>query len=118
MRTLRTSRGDEGEELAREFLRAQGLTIIGTNYRFGRGEIDIIARDGGTLVFCEVKTRHNDAYGEPEYAVTGKKQAQIRRIAHGYLYEHDIVEEECRFDVVAIQMHGGIAEIRYLQNAF
>ncbi len=118
MKTLRSSRGEEGERLAKEFLRDRGLTIIETNYRYGHGEIDIIARDEETLVFCEVKLRVNDEYGEPEYALTGKKQSQIRQVAHGYLYEHDISDQACRFDVIAIRMNGQVPDIRYLPNAF
>jgi len=118
MTTLRTTRGEEGEGLAREFLCNEGLAILETNYRFGHGEIDIIARDGETLVFCEVKTRHNDSFGDPEYALTKRKQGQIRQVARGYLYEHDLTEQMCRFDVVAIRMNGRIPDIRYIPNAF
>lgn len=111
--------GDEGEEIARRHLVAQGLTILETKYRYGKtGEIDIIAKDGDVLVFCEVKMRETDMYGEPEFAITPKKQAQVRRIAHAYLYEHDIDEQECRFDVVAIKKIGGKVEINYIPHAF
>jgi putative endonuclease len=110
--------GGEGEQLAGSYLRKAGMTIVETNYRFGRGEIDIIARDGETLVFCEVKLRMNDEYGEPEFAITQKKQQQIRKVAQGYLYERNITEQECRFDVVAIRMIKGRPEIRYIRNAF
>jgi len=112
------STGNWGEQLATKTLEQQGFDIVEMNYRFGRGEIDIIARDGDVLVFCEVKTRKNDEYGEPEYAITPRKQQQIKRIAEGYLYEHEIKEQECRFDVVAIRMHGATPEIRYWKNAF
>jgi putative endonuclease len=104
--------------MARRFLEDRGLTILETNYRFGRGEIDIIARDGEDLVFCEVKARWNDRYGPPEYAVTPKKQQQLRKVAEGYLLERGIRDQACRFDVVAIQVMGGKSEIHYLRNAF
>ncbi|HET6271597.1 MAG TPA: YraN family protein [Bacteroidota bacterium] len=110
--------GDEGELLAMQELKRLGYSIVEMKYRFGHGEIDIIARDGDVLVFCEVKTRKNDEFGPPEYALTKKKQAQIRKVATGYLYEHEIKEQECRFDVVAIRMWGGRTEINYIKNAF
>ncbi len=111
--------GDEGEEIARQHLVQQGLTILETKYRYGKtGEIDIIAKDGDVLVFCEVKMRTSDMYGDPEFAITPRKQAQVRRVAHAYLYEHDIDEQECRFDVVAIKKYGGKVDINYIQNAF
>jgi putative endonuclease len=104
--------------MALRCLREQGLEIVETNYRFGRGEIDIIAKDGDVLVFCEVKTRYNDQYGPPEYALTPRKQKQIRRVAGGYLYERELRDQECRFDVVAIRMCGGKPEINHIKNAF
>ncbi len=111
--------GDEGEELAKQYLLKLGFEIIEMNYRFGKGgEIDIIAKDGDVLVFCEVKMRHNDEYGDPEFAITAKKQGQIRKIAAAYLYERDIDDQECRFDVVAIKNYGRKPEINYIPNAF
>ena len=111
--------GDEGEEMAKQHLLKLGFEIIEMNYRFGKGgEIDIIAKDGEVLVFCEVKMRHNDEYGDPEFAITAKKQAQLRKIAHAYLYERDIDNVECRFDVVAIKNYGVKPEINYIPNAF
>jgi putative endonuclease len=110
--------GNRGEQLAKEHLQRLGYEIIEMNYRFGHGEIDIIAKDGEVLVFCEVKTRYNDAYGEPEYAITPRKQQQIRKVARGYLYEREIKEHECRFDVVAIRMKGSVPQLNYIRNAF
>ncbi|MDL1894388.1 YraN family protein [Sphingobacteriales bacterium CHB3] len=111
--------GDEGEEIAKRLLVQKGLTIVETKYRFGKsGEIDIIARDGDVLVFCEVKMRKTEEYGDPEFAITPKKQAQVRKIAHAYLYERNIDNQECRFDVVAIKKIGGKQEINYIPNAF
>ena len=111
--------GDEGEEIAKRHLLAKGLTIVETNYRSGKsGEIDIIAKDGDVLVFCEVKMRTNDQYGDPEFAITPKKQSQIRRLAHAYLCEREIDNQECRFDVVAIKKYGSKPEINYIPNAF
>jgi len=96
--------GEEGEQLALELLREKGYEIIEKNYRFGKGEIDIIALDPETkyTVFVEVKTRNNLEYGEPEYAITLNKIKQLRRMAQAYLFDKDIRERDCRFDVIAI----------------
>ncbi|MBI4534903.1 MAG: YraN family protein [Ignavibacteriae bacterium] len=110
--------GDVGEEIARRFLREKGLELVDLNYRYGHGEIDIIAKDGEVLVFCEVKMRKGDSYGDPEYAITARKQKQIRRIAQAYLYQHAIDNQACRFDVVAIRMKGITPQINYIKNAF
>jgi putative endonuclease len=99
-------------------LRGLGFEVVEMNYHFGHGEIDIIAKDGETLVFCEVKTRKSDKYGDPEYAITPKKQQQIRKIARAYLYEHEIKEQDCRFDVVAIRLYGPTPQINHIRNAF
>lgn len=111
--------GKSGEDLAAKILREKGLRIIERNYRFGRGEIDIIARDGSTLVFVEVKSRRNLEYGEPEYSITTSKVKQIRKIAQCYLFEKNISDTDCRFDVVAIlEMEKGMPVINHIENAF
>jgi len=114
----RADAGMRGEEIAVEHLRGLGMEILERNYHFGHGEIDIIARDREVLVFCEVKTRKSDRYGDPEYAVTLRKRLQIRRIAQGYLYEHALATQACRFDVVAIRMIGNAPVVNYISNAF
>lgn len=110
--------GREGELLAREYLEELGFEIVEMNYRYGHGEIDIVAREGAVLVFCEVKMRKNDRFGPPEYAITPRKQRQIRRIAEGYFFDHEIREQETRFDVVAIRMRGQECELHHIRNAF
>lgn len=110
--------GRAGEDLAREYLEHRGMEIIQTNYRFGRGEIDIIGREGEYLVFCEVKMRTSDEFGPPELAVTLQKQQQVRRVARGYLAERQIVDQACRFDVVAITLVGGLPRFEHIPNAF
>jgi len=112
------AQGNKGEQIAMRHLKRIGFQIVEMNYRFGHGEIDIVAKDDNTLVFCEVKMRKSNEYGDPEYAITPKKQQQIRKVAQGYLYEHEIKEQECRFDVVAIRMVRGVPEINYIRNAF
>ena len=114
--------GKKGEDLAVDFLIKKDYTIIERNYNFEKmGEIDIIAKDHEkeVLVFVEVKTRFNLNYGEPEYGVTESKIKQIKKIAEIYLYEKEIEEIECRFDVIAILFQGRQdPEIKHYIDAF
>jgi putative endonuclease len=111
-------RGKVGEDLAAKFLERNGLKIIQRNYRFERGEIDIIAEEREVLVFVEVKARRSQAFGEPHEAVTARKQQQIRKVAEGYLFLHEINDKECRFDIVAIHYAGSKISIEHFENAF
>lgn len=113
--------GDKGEELAVELLESKSYTIIKRNYRYGKGEIDIIAKDPQEegLVFIEVKSRKSLEYGSPEEAITKNKIKQLKRIAELYLYENEIIEILCRFDVIAILMlPGEKPQIEHYVNAF
>jgi putative endonuclease len=111
--------GRRGEELALEYLRRKGYRIEERGYRLFRGEIDIVARHGDTLVFVEVKARATTEFGLPEEAVTRAKQAQIRKIARGFLVERDLGEPDCRFDVLAILVPGnGDPVITHYEDAF
>lgn len=112
------ARGRTGEDLAANHLALMGMEIVERNYRFGHAEIDIIARDGGTLVFCEVKARASKRFGDPLYAITPRKQAQIRHVASGYLFEHQIGRQSCRFDVITVRFVAGRPVLTYLRNAF
>lgn len=103
------------EERACEYLKEKGLEILERNFRIRQGEIDIVARDKGTLVFVEVKYRKSSLAGLPEEAVTYKKQSQISRVALFYLSFHKLpLSTPCRFDVVAIHKD----EISWIPNAF
>lgn len=113
--------GDEGEELAVELLVNKGYEIIKRNYRFGKGELDIIAKDPNEegLVFIEVKSRKSLEYGYPEESITKSKIKQLKRIAELYLFENNIKEILCRFDVIAILMPPGEKpQIQHYVNAF
>lgn len=99
-----SSLGRSGERIAADFLTGKGLEIVETGFRLFRGEIDIIARDGRTLVFVEVKTRGGDEFGRPEESVTAAKQRQIKKIALGYIVERGLEDTNCRFDVVAVSL--------------
>jgi len=98
--------GRTGEDIACEHLRRKGYAIVERGFRLFRGEIDVVARDGDTLVFVEVKTRADESHGRPEESVTPAKQRQIRRIAQGYLVRNGCGDIACRFDVVAILIRG------------
>ena len=114
----RRIQGKAGEDLAARFLEQNGLKIIERNYRFERGEIDLIAEEGDELVFVEVKARSSAVFGAPEDAVTEEKQEQVHTVADGYLFEHDIDDRACRFDVVAIEFKKDKTEIRHIRDAF
>lgn len=111
--------GKLGEEIAEELLRSKGYQILKRNFRFGKGEIDIIAKDGDCLVFVEVKSRKNYEFGEPEYSITKSKQRQLKKLAEAYFYVNGIAEQLCRFDVITIV--GEKKEemkINHIENAF
>jgi len=111
--------GKEGEEIAAKYLIEKGFEIIERNYHYSHGEIDIVAKDKEWLVFVEVKTRLNLEFGEPEYAINPKKIKQIKKIAELYLFDKEIEEANCRFDVVAILLDDvANPKITHYQNAF
>lgn len=91
-----------GEELAFYELRKKGYKILLRNYECSLGEIDLIAKHEGCLVFIEVKTRSSDAMGSPAEAVTFEKRRQIVRVAQYYLKRYGIPDLACRFDVAAV----------------
>ncbi len=108
--------GSRFEEMAAAHLEAQGLSILAHNYRCRLGEIDLVAREGETVVFVEVKYRKGDAYGAPEEAIHAAKQQRIRRVAQRYLLDQHLpLETCCRFDVVAVDGDGRLTHYR---NAF
>jgi putative endonuclease len=109
--------GDEGERAAARHLRRRGLRVITRNYRTPRGEIDLIARDGDTLVFVEVKTRRA---GHPAEAVTPEKQRRLSLAALTFLRRFGLLEQRCRFDVVAVVWPDAVSPpaIDHIPNAF
>ncbi len=119
MATTKQHTGDKGENYACDLLVEKNFRIIERNYRYGHGEIDIVAEDKGVLVFVEVKTRKNLEFGPPISAITRGKQRQVRKIAEAYLIEHDIVETDCRFDAVGVLLQGNERPIiNHIENAF
>jgi len=110
--------GRSGENMAAEFLKKSGYTVLLRNYRAERGEIDIIAQDRETLVFIEVKTGTSDQYGSPETWVDRRKQVQIGKVAQAYLIDNQLEDVPCRFDVIAIVGSSGHRKIRHFKDAF
>jgi len=111
--------GDRGEDIAADYLENKNYQIVERNYRYGHGEIDIIAMDKDVLVFIEVKTRKNLEFGPPELAITRNKQRQIRKIAEAYLVEKEISDRDCRIDVIAILIKQNLPpKINHIENAF
>ncbi len=109
--------GEKGEGLAVRFLQKKGYRIIRQNYKTRIGEIDIVANDGETLVFVEVKTRESIAYGHPFEAVNKYKRRKIARVALLYLKKLKEIPP-CRFDVVSVYYNHGRAEFDLIKDAF
>lgn len=109
--------GREGEDLARKHLEKAGYHIIESNYRTRSGEIDLIADDGGVLVFIEVKTRSSNRFGTPLEAVTAAKCRQISKVALEYLSRNNCQESLVRFDVVGVET-GPPVQVEVVKDAF
>ncbi|MBV6405695.1 MAG: YraN family protein [Flavobacteriales bacterium] len=112
---LRT--GAEGEQVACQWLEQQGYRILARNWRHGHLEVDIVARQGGTVVIVEVKTRRSDRYDGPADAVGPAKQRKLYRAAEAYL---DALGEDVavRFDIITVWMTGATPRIEHLEDAF
>lgn len=109
--------GKWGEMEAIRLLKEQGLEVIEANWKFLHLEIDIVAKDGDTLVVVEVKTRGSAEYGEPETFVTRAKQKKLIRAANWYLQSKHL-DCEVRFDVIGILKLGDEIEKRHVKEAF
>lgn len=128
--------GNYGERAALQYLRSQGMRIVETNYTLHRqpkakgreclannkgsilGEIDIIAKEGDTLVFVEVKWRSNDRFGRPAEAVTFAKQRRLRLLGEAYLAIEKPLFSKVRFDIIGIIGFAPYLKIEHIRNAF
>jgi putative endonuclease len=99
----RSDVGRAGEEAAVRHLLASGYRIVARNVRYRLGEIDVVAQDGGCLVFVEVKTRSSTGFGTAAEAVTARKRQRLVQLASLYLAGHGGMDRPCRFDVVAVE---------------
>jgi putative endonuclease len=118
MSQARIAFGKSGEDLACKELERRGYAILARRHRCRGGELDIVARDGPTLVFVEVKARHGYAFGAAAEAVTAYKRHRIVRLALEYVMQHHLTGCPCRFDVVSIHMDANRSTIDVFQNAF
>lgn len=107
--------GAYGETLAAQHLVKRGMVLLDHNWRCDAGEIDLVLRDGRTLVFCEVKTRRSVARGTPQEAVTAAKVARLRRLAARWMAAHDVRVPLVRIDMVAVLApHRGAVQIDHV----
>jgi putative endonuclease len=110
--------GHEGEQIAVSHLKRLGYRIVCRNYRCPLGEIDIIARHRGVLVFVEVKSRRSGTFGSPKWAITPAKQRKLSQVAWHYLQKHDLTETNARFDVLTISRLQSSPHLELIENAF
>jgi putative endonuclease len=114
----RKATGQGGEDHAARVLEADGHRIVERNVAFLGGEIDLVAMDGPTWVFVEVKARRNARYGDPLEGVTPAKQRRIAAAAARFLAERGIAEVPVRFDVIGIDLTGDAPRIEWVRGAF
>lgn len=111
--------GKKGELYARDYLERKGYSYVVGNYKKAHGEIDLIMKDGDTLVFVEVKSRRSRRYGEPVEAVNPRKQVHIKYCAQMYVLDRRIQEKRIRFDIVEVMASpSGVIKFRHIKNAF
>jgi putative endonuclease len=111
--------GRYGEDVAARHLTDAGLEIVARNWRCAEGEIDIVARERGALVICEVKTRSSDRYGLPAEAISRRKADRLRRLAYLWLQAHPAGGVDVRFDVVSVtRSRAGAAVVEHVRAAF
>ena len=115
--TIRKNIGDKGEDNAVNFLFANGYDVLQKNYRFGRGEIDIIARKDDVLVFIEVKTRKNADFGYPETFVSESQQDRIHLTAEEYILQKEW-QGVISFEIIAILWDGHEPVLDHFEDAF
>ena len=108
-------RGQQAEQQAAQFLSQQGLNILDTNFRYQRGEIDIIAQQAEKLIFVEVRYRQHSAYGDGLESITPIKRHRLINTARFYLWKTRQQERNCRFDVISIDKQNIVT---WIQGAF
>ena len=118
-RDTRQSLGKWGESVAARHLEEQGYHIVAHNWRCARGEIDLVAQAGDTLVFVEVKTRRGRAMGTPEEGVTRRKAQKLLTLGQYYLLEFDLEDADWRVDLVAVELDtsGKLLRCEHIPNA-
>ena len=110
--------GRRGEELALNKIKRLGYTCIARNYRCALGEVDLIAKDGDTLVFIETKTRKGASLAYAKEAIDARKRRQLSKVALAFMKANNCCEVKSRFDVVAVSLQGNQERIEVIKNAF
>jgi putative endonuclease len=111
--------GAYGERVAARHLIEAGMVVLARNWRCADGELDIVARDGVILVFCEVKTRRSERFGTPAEAIGAVKVQRLRRLACEWIRASGLSTPSMRFDVVSVRPQAsGAAHIEHLKDAF
>jgi len=119
MEDFRKALGSKGEDLAVQYLKKKGYKVIERNYHCQWGEIDLVAREGDTLVFVEIKSRSSSGFGLPQDAVDRFKQNKLIEVARAYLAERHLKEDiSMRFDVVAVRLTPQGPDIEVIKDAF
>ena len=118
MKKYKQEFGKRGEALAEEYLKRKGFQILKRNYRYGHKEIDLIAKDGNTIVFVEVKASRSKSFGAPHERVTLKKQKNLIEVANDFIQKEKTTDCDFRFDVLAISYERGKEDIDHIKNAF
>ncbi|HEX7187770.1 MAG TPA: YraN family protein [Actinomycetes bacterium] len=109
--------GAYGERIAAAHLESVGMVILDRNWRCPAGELDIVARDGDVLVFCEVKTRTSTGFGSPLEAVTARKAARLRRLAAAWTHERGLHLPDIRIDLVGVlRPRRGPAQVEHVRG--
>jgi putative endonuclease len=114
----RRETGRRGEEAAAAIVARLGWRLVGRNFRCRAGEIDLIALDGDTVVFVEVRSRSGDVRGTPLESVDGRKQMQVGRVARHYLAMRGWHERSARFDVIGIRWDADPPAVEHVRGAF
>lgn len=119
MKDTRKAFGTQAEQVAERYLQGRGYRILERNVRSWRGEIDLVALHGETLVFCEVKSRRGGQDINPGDSIHARKQGRLVRLATGYLQRHPYyADSQCRFDAVLVWKTGPFWRVEVMADAF
>ncbi|MDP9118684.1 MAG: YraN family protein [Actinomycetota bacterium] len=110
--------GSRGEDAAADAYRRRGYRVVTRNWRCGLGELDLILERRGVLVFCEVKSRREGAFGSGFEAVTWRKQAKLRAVAEAFLQATGSRPQAIRFDVASVAVRGMRSTVELFEDAF
>jgi putative endonuclease len=110
--------GAIGEDVAARLLEDGGFEVVDRNWRVTEGELDLVARRGDLIAFCEVKTRRTDHWGDPSEAVAPHKQIRLRKLAALWMREQKPGPASIRFDVFSVIVRDGRTDVRHIADAF